>query len=147
MLKSVVIMLLFSLSAFGQDSIPPVPIIKTPPAYPEKAKELLLEAQIFLKATVSEKGSVTETSLLQAIFVYPGGRTPVESKKEISLLPAKYRSAAGTLLETADKTAKVWTFSPALISGKPEPAVIMIPFTFKLHNKPMQPNPSLKLKK
>lgn len=146
--KISLLVLVLTAVTVGQDTIPPKPVDKIAPAYPENARKLRIEAQIFLNALISKNGTVSSTSLLQAIFLYPGGKVLIESKSELTKIPSSHRNTAALLLEISQKTAKKWRFIPATIHGKPEQASIMIPFTFKLTKKPAAtPDPPAGLKK
>lgn len=142
--------LIFVCVLFGmsQDTIQPVATYKPMPEYPENAKKLRVEAQIFLSVLINSKGSVLETELVQAVVKYPGGTILLESKNDLIKVAASHRNTAAKLLEISHQTAKRWKFTPAKIHGAAQDAMIVVPFTFKLTNNP-QPgvNPLFKLKK
>lgn len=149
MFSKIVLLILFcSVYALSQDTLQPAPTYKPAPKYPENAKKLRVEAQIFLTALISKTGTVMETELLQAAVKYPGGNAFLESKNDLVKVAASHRNTAAKLLEVSHQTAKLWKFTPARINGKAEEAMIVIPFTFKLTNnsKPAA-NPLFKLKK
>lgn len=133
---------------FPQDTIQPAPTYKPAPVYPENAKKLRVEGQIFLSVLVSKTGAVIETELVQAMIRYPEGQALLESKNDLMKVASSHRNSAAKLVETAQQTAKLWKFTPARINGVPEEAMIVIPFTFRLNNKPGPPGiPLNKLKK
>jgi hypothetical protein len=133
---------------YPQDTIQPVPTYKPAPAYPENAKKLRVEGQIFLSVLVSKTGAVIETELVQAMIRYPEGKAMLESKRDLMKIAPSHRNSAAKLVETAQQTAKQWKFTPARVNGTSEEAMIVIPFTFKLNTNPPPPGiPLNKLKK
>lgn len=142
--KTALLIITCAMIAFAQDTIQPAPTYKPAPAYPENAKKLRVEAQIFLSVLISKTGGVLEAELAQGVVKYPGGRVLLESKNDLNKVPPSHRNSAAKLLEVAQQTARLWKFTPAKINGKSEESMIVLPFTFKLNTGPA---PQFKLKK
>lgn len=145
------ILLFFTISVFTTvfaqhpNAVQPKVLHKEMPQYPEDAKKMVVEAQIYLNAVIGVDGTVKSTDLIVAEIMYAGVTTSIKSTKELTPLPSSHRTPAKNLIESAQKTAKLWKFIPAYVDGKPDEVSIVIPFTFKLHNKPQQlPNTRLK---
>jgi hypothetical protein len=137
MVKRIVFLIIVcAMIGFAQDTIQPAPTYKPAPAYPENAKKLRVEAQIFLSVLISKTGGVLEAELAQGVVKYPGGRVLLESKNDLNKIPPSHRNSAAKLLEVAQQTARLWKFTPATINGKSEEAMIVLPFTFKLNTGP-----------
>lgn len=147
-MKTFLIIFLLTASVFAQDTIRPVAIAKPAPTYPEDAKKLRVEAQFLLHALISATGTVMETELAYGIVTYPQGRVILESKNDLNKISQSHRWTAAKLLELSHTTAKKWKFKPALINGKPEESMIVIPFVYQLQNNPKpNRNPMFQLKK
>lgn len=145
--KLALVLLTCAVVGLSQDTIQPVATYKPAPEYPENAKKLRLEAQIFLSVLINTKGTVLETELVQAVVKYPGGSVFLESKKDLIKVAASHRNTAAKLLEISHHTAKRWKFTPARIHGEAQDAMIVIPFTFTLTNNPKPAiNPLFRLK-
>ena len=135
-MKTIVLLLsilsLFGFSLQNIDSVQPKPIYKHIPQYPENARKLRVEAEVALNVLIGKDGNVKETDLLQAIIFYPGKSVSIESLSDLNNIPSTHRQTAAKLLELAHQSAQQWKFTPAMINGKPDESVIVIPFTFKL---------------
>lgn len=142
------LLILIPMLVSAQDTIQPSPTHKPSPVYPENAKKLRVEAQIFLTVLITDRGIVQETDLFQASIRYPGGSAVLESRNDLVKVPSSHRNSAAKLIEISQQTAKQWRFTPARINGKPQESMIIIPFTFRLNtsaNPP--PDPRFRLKK
>jgi len=127
------------------DSIPPKPVYKHTPQYPQNAQKLRVEAEIALNVLIGKDGNVKETDLLQAIIFFPGKNVSIESLSDLNKIPSSHRQTAAKLLELAHQSAQQWKFTPAMVKGKPDESVIVVPFTFKLISNTQEKN-SLKKK-
>lgn len=145
--KTLVLICIMAGALHAQDTIQPVPRSKTAPEYPESAKKLRVEAQVFLRVLVGTNGSVREAELLQAAVKYPGGSALVVAQNELTKVPASHRNSAAKLIEISQHTVKQWRFTPAKINGVPEEAVIVVPFTYRLTTDPAPVQPKKQFKR
>ncbi len=141
-------MLVMGIILYAQEphTVKPKPLHKQVPEYPEEARKLRVEGNIYLSALIGTDGSVIETELIKATISYPGVSVTVNAQEELKKVASSHRTAAKKLLATAHNTAKKWKFVPGTVDGKPEESMIIIPFTFSLKNT-SQIIPKFRLKK
>jgi TonB family protein len=85
----------------------PVPIVKTPPIYPELARESRVQGTVVVQALVGKDGRVKDTRVAESV----------------SLLD-----------DAALDCVKQWVFKPALARGAPVAVWVAIPVRFKLRS-------------
>lgn len=92
----------------------PVPQNTVQPHYPDIARKAGIEGTVWLRVLVSDKGVVKDVNVLR-----------VNSN-------AKNGEPATTLQDAAIDAVQNWTFTPAMLNGKPVQVWVAIPFHFKL---------------
>ena len=92
--------------AFRAYSSPPAPRIVVEPEYPEVARSLGIEGRVLCEVTIDDHGRVVAVTILES---------------------------DSSLLDRAAREALVrWTFTPAMQSGQPVAATVVIPVLFRL---------------
>lgn len=126
------------ISAQGKIVQPKI-INKVAPEYPENAKKLRVEAQIYLNTFIGTDGIVKETELMQANVKYPGETVTLLSIDDLKKVALSHRNSVAKLLEVSQQTAKKWKFKPATVDGVVQESMIVLPFSFTLLNQSNQP--------
>lgn len=118
----------------------PRPTSYLAPNYPANARKLGVEATIWLKMVINEKGEASK------IVVFKSNLSNNEGKNSENQTPSKEVSVAlDSLNAAAVATAKQWKFTPAVLNGKPTKVWVTIPFKFRLE--PSKPDSKTKKNK
>lgn len=99
----------------------PRPISPVAPKYPESARKLGVEAMIWLKMVINEKGDASKVVVFRSNTLSEGKGTEKETAAALSDLNA-----------AAVDAAKQWKFTPAVLNGTPVKVWVTLPFKFKL---------------
>jgi periplasmic protein TonB len=95
----------------------PVPQTTVQPQYPDIARKAGVEGSVWVQVLVTENGLVKDLKILRATST------------------AKNDEALKMLKNAASDAARKWTFTPAMLNGKPVAVWVAIPFNFKLDHK------------
>ncbi len=112
-------------STFYPFDIPPKVVKFVQPEYPKEARRLGLQDTVLLNVTIDEKGNVAKATLIRV--------SELEGKRGNGMRKAKIRELQGQFVQSAIDAVMKFTFTPAMLQGKPTPASVAIPFRFKLH--------------
>jgi TonB family protein len=108
----------------------PSPISSIAPKYPEIARKLGVEAMIWLKLVINEKGEASKVVVFKSNLINAGKGTANEAEAALNELNA-----------AAVDAARQWKFNPAVLNGKPVKVWVTLPFKFKLDgSKPEKKN-------
>lgn len=99
----------------------PRPLSPIAPKYPESARKLGVEATVWLKLIVNEKGEASKIVVIHSNLSSSGTATEKEAAVALNDLNA-----------AAVDAAKQWKFNPAVLNGKSVKVWVTVPFKFKL---------------
>jgi len=91
------------------------------PKYPESARKLGVEATIWIKLVVNEKGEASKVVVFNTKLLNEGKGSEKENA-----------DALNDLNGAAVDAAKQWKFNPAILNGKPIKVWVTVPFKFRL---------------
>lgn len=150
-MRSTIVILLIVLSAFcsaqGQMMQQPKLLSQRPPEYPAEGKRLRVEGKVLLNAHIGTDGKVKGTEFAQGQFTYQGKQYDIASSAELDQMAPAIRPTVLSLIQSAQHSALLWKFTPAMLGGTPVEATIVIPFTYKLTVLPNSPPASRPQKK
>jgi len=104
----------------------PRPTSYTAPKYPESARKLGIEGEVWLKLVVDEKGNASKISVVRSHII---NNEKVSGKNVTS---KEAYAALDDLTAAAIEAAKNWKFNPAVLNGKQTKVWVTLPFKFKL---------------
>lgn len=110
----------------------PRPTSPISPKYPESARKLGIEGEVWLKLVVDEKGNASKISVVRSHIIND------EKGSEKNVTSKESYAALDDLTTAAIEAAKNWKFSPAVLNGTPTKVWVTLPFKFKLDNAKME---------
>jgi beta-lactamase regulating signal transducer with metallopeptidase domain len=105
--------------------VPPSVLTYALPTYPEDARRLGAEAMVIVSLVVGVDGKATKVKVLE-VKDFALGESKTAGEAELKGIQAE-------LEKSALAAAEEWLFKPASLEGKPVPAEVAIPISFKLH--------------
>jgi hypothetical protein len=122
---------------FLEVDIHPKPVENPAPKYPASAKKEGVEATVWVKMIISEKGYPERVQVIKTTLEQNNTETVIRDESDERGLTPLLKGILNDLRGSARDAAQAWKFTPAVLKGEPVRIWVSVPFRYKLAEAPV----------